>query len=244
MSDEQECKCEAGAPKWVVTFGDMMSLLLCFFILMLSFSTTDVVKYRKLVGSLKDAFGVAETTPTAQIPSSEMIISQGVQFQPTMAVLFSIRSKARNMSKAKAQIEAEAGADWVRIKVEGDALFLPGSSEINPEAYPILNDIGDLINEFPGTVQIEGHTDSDLSTQASYLSHYQLAANRAIAVMDYMVRTKNADRQRLVPVSYGDAKPRETNDLEEGKARNRRVEFLFNGSSRLHVPGETLQPPP
>lgn len=242
MVEENECKCEAGAPKWVVTFGDMMSLLLCFFILMLSFSTTDVVKYRKLVGSLEDAFGIAETTPTAQIPSSETIISQGVQFQPTMTVLFSIRSKARNLSRAKAPIEAEAGADWVRIKVEGDALFLPGSSEILPAAEPLLQEIGEVINSYPGEVFIEGHTDPDLGDQLSYLNHYRLSGERAIAVMDFMVRKKNADRLRLTPVAYGDSRPRETNDLPEGKARNRRVEFLFMGSSRSKVPGEILQP--
>ncbi|MCX8050165.1 MAG: MotB family protein [Methylohalobius sp.] len=59
MAEETECpKCKPGAPMWVVTFGDMMSLLLCFFVLLLSFATMDIIKFRQMAASLKNAFGV------------------------------------------------------------------------------------------------------------------------------------------------------------------------------------------
>jgi len=243
MADEpqrkEECKCEPGAPKWVVTFGDMMSLLLCFFVLLLSFSTTDIVKYRKMVGSIKDAFGVAETSPSHMMPSGDRIVQQQIELPRTFAALVAMRAKASRLVKSSSEIEMESGADWVRIKVDGDALFDSGEFDVKPEAGPLLDQIGDLINEFDGTVMIEGHTDNQTPgttrfDQTSYLGNYELGALRAIAVLGYLMSQKQVDRNKLVPVAYGEVKPRETNDLAEGRAKNRRVEFEFRASSRAN----------
>ena len=65
---EEAPPCEEGAPGWVVTFGDMMSLLLTFFILLLSFATMEKIKYKILAGSIQTAFGVQEVTPTFTRP--------------------------------------------------------------------------------------------------------------------------------------------------------------------------------
>nr|WP_279382572.1 OmpA family protein [Acanthopleuribacter pedis] len=134
----------------------------------------------------------------------------------------------------------EAGADWVRIKVDGDALFESGEYRVREGAGVILDEIGDLANEFDGTIIIEGHTDTDgpansrFNEADDYLGNYELGALRAVSVLDYLVRQKNVDRQKLVPLSHGGARPRETNDLTEGKARNRRVEFEFRAGAEAH----------
>ncbi len=247
---QEECKCEPGAPKWVVTFGDMMSLLLCFFVLLLSFSTTDIIKYRKVVGSLKDAFGIAETTPSHMMPSGEKIIPQQIELPKTFAALVSVRAKASRLVKSDSQVEMESGADWVRIKVDGDALFDSGSFTIKQGAGPLLDQIGDLINDFEGTVMIEGHTDNDTPQdtrfdQVSYLGNYELGAMRSIAVLGYLMSQKQVAKDKLVPVTFGEMKPRETNDLTAGKAKNRRVEFEFRADSRDDndgLNGEIIRP--
>ena len=68
--------CEEGAPGWVVTFGDMMSLLLTFFILLLSFATMEKIKYKVLAGSIQTAFGVQEVTPTFTRPQARKVIAK------------------------------------------------------------------------------------------------------------------------------------------------------------------------
>lgn len=241
MSDEaapaEECKCEAGAPKWVVTFGDMMSLLLCFFVLLLSFSTTDVVKYREMAGSMKEAFGIMASIPDTQIPAGQTIVAQHIQLPPAMTALVTVRATAMRMDDSSSDVEMEAGADWVRIKVDGDTLFESGEYRVREGAGAILDDIGDLANEFDGTIIIEGHTDTDgpndsrFRDDEGYLGNYELGALRAVSVLDYLVRQKNVDRQKLVPLSHGDARPRETNEIAQGKARNRRVEFEFRAGA-------------
>lgn len=64
----EECECEEGAPAWVVTFGDLMSLLLTFFVLLLSFSRMDSERFKELAGSLKEAFGVQRIVPAFDLP--------------------------------------------------------------------------------------------------------------------------------------------------------------------------------
>ena len=248
--EEPDCNCEAGAPKWVVTFGDMMSLLLCFFVLLLSFSTTDIVKYREMQGSMKEAFGVAQTDPEFSIPAGDIIIAPYITLPKTFAALVTVRAKAMNLAKSSSKLEMESGADWVRLKVDGDALFASGGFEIKPEAAAVLEDIGELINDFDGVVFVEGHTDGDPPTTTrfeagSYLGNYELGALRSIAVLGYFVGTRSVDKNKLIPVTFGETKPRETNEYEEGKRQNRRVEFEFRSTSKADISeldGEVISP--
>lgn len=77
MSDEAECpKCKAGAPAWVMTFADLMSLLMCFFVLLLSFATMDVIRFRQMAASLKNAFGVQKEIVAYEIVKGTSVIAQ------------------------------------------------------------------------------------------------------------------------------------------------------------------------
>lgn len=78
MSDEEEtpCECPPGLPAWMATFADLMSLLMCFFVLLLSFSEMDVLKFKRLAGSMRDAFGVQNQVNVNDIPKGTSIIAQ------------------------------------------------------------------------------------------------------------------------------------------------------------------------
>ncbi len=255
MSDDaaaapaEECKCEKGAPKWVVTFGDMMSLLLTFFVLLLSFSTTDIVKYKKMVGSVKEAFGVATVSPTDTVPRGKRVITKQITLPNVFATLVTVRAKATRASKSSSELEMENGADWVRLKLDGDTVFDRGSWTIKPEAADVLAEIATLVREFEGVVAVEGHTDGTGPSQSvfedgSYLGAYELGMMRAISVTSYLTDVLNVPPRKLAPTSWGDTRPRETNDLEEGRRRNRRVEFEFrtaDGDAVRESGGEVIR---
>lgn len=81
MSDAvEECECPAGIPAWMATFADLMSLLMCFFVLLLSFSEMDVLKYKQLAGSMRNAFGVQNQINVKDIPKGTSVIAQ--EFSP------------------------------------------------------------------------------------------------------------------------------------------------------------------
>ncbi len=81
MDDEQPCKCPAGIPAWVLTFADLMSLLMCFFVLLLSFAEMDVQKFKQIAGSLKVAFGVQRDIKAVEIPKGVNIVAK--EFSPS-----------------------------------------------------------------------------------------------------------------------------------------------------------------
>lgn len=80
MEEEQKCKCPAGIPAWVLTFADLMSLLMCFFVLLLSFAEMDVQKFKQIAGSLKVAFGVQRDIKAVEIPKGVNIVAK--EFSP------------------------------------------------------------------------------------------------------------------------------------------------------------------
>ena len=244
MSDqpEEECKCEKGAPKWVVTFGDMMSLLLTFFVLLLSFSTTKVAKYKKMAGSIKEAFGVAKTSPDHTTPAGEQIIIQQIELPRTMAQMATVRAKAARHSRKQPEVDMKSGADWFRIQIDGDALFETGKFDVKPEAAAILQGIATLLNDFDGVVKVEGHSDTDRTGDTRFEAgsvegNYELAGLRAIMVMDYFFKNHNVDRNKMVPVTLGESKPRADNLSAAGKSRNRRVEFEFVAGAKSEIQG-------
>lgn len=78
--EEHECDCPVGLPPWLATFADLMTLLMCFFILMLSFSEMDAIKFRRLAGSMAEAFGIQNQLNVADVPKGTSIIAQ--EFSP------------------------------------------------------------------------------------------------------------------------------------------------------------------
>lgn len=98
---EEECpKCPAGLPPWLATFADLMSLLMCFFVLLLSFATIDAVKFKKMAESMKDAFGVQREIPAAEIVMGVSVIKR--EFSPTIAeesVVEQVKQQTTDTSK-------------------------------------------------------------------------------------------------------------------------------------------------
>ncbi len=75
MSDEaEECECPEGIPAWVMTFADLMSLLMCFFVLLLSFSEMDVIKFKRLAGEMRNAYGVQNLQRADSVPMGTSVI--------------------------------------------------------------------------------------------------------------------------------------------------------------------------
>ncbi|MGB0695625.1 MAG: OmpA family protein [Rhodospirillaceae bacterium] len=98
----EKCKCPAGAPLWLVTFADLMSLLLTFFILMLSFAELDIVKWRQLAGAMSEAFGVAEEDRLAG-----MVELEGVQGRKSLSDLDPTRQSSLQPEQLRPVVEAE-----------------------------------------------------------------------------------------------------------------------------------------
>ncbi len=223
----KKCECPKGAPLWMVTFGDLMSLLLCFFVLLLSFSTMDPAMFKEVSGSLRNAFGVQKSEITYEIPKGIDIVSR--DFNPVFSIdiiLEKIKSAVK-LELIKGEIEIEALKDRVILRFNDDMTFTPGSAELLPDALPKLDKIRKIIEEVPGEVLVAGHTDAIPIHTDKYPSNWHLSAARAASVVNYFLKEHSIAMGRLAAVGYGASRPRAPNTTLDGRKKNRRVEVIF-----------------
>jgi len=215
---------------WMATFADMMTLLLCFFILLLSFATMDVQKFRDAMGSIQEALGVQFEHDGA----FEAIASSPLQqdTEEGNGAIGEDRALLDELTAAIAeeglddQIGAEIDGRGVVVRIDGQVLYPLGNAELKPEANPILTRIAALVRGTSHRVMIEGHTDDIPIRTARYPSNWELSTARAIAAMRFMVN-ENVPAERVGVAGYADLRPLEPNESEAQRAANRRVEFVF-----------------
>jgi len=244
MAAEEQVKKEeqAGAPQWMCTFADLMSLLLCFFVLLLSFSTMDVVKYKKAAGSLKDAFGVQKNQVNHSTMGQQML-SQEFQAVP-LDVQVMLQDSIRREVEAGI-IEVEHSPAGITLRVKGEVTFDFGSMQIKPQFKQILDQLSSVVANTDMHFEVGGHTDDvPVREGGPFTSNFDLSARRAVAVVEYWRTKKHIDSVKLSAVGYGDGEPLADNKTEAGRARNRRVEFrirplhsnmVFNGIEKIIV---------
>lgn len=240
MAEEQECvcdececeECEEGLPEWLATFADMATLLMTFFVLMLSFSNTDVQKFKEMLGSVKDAFGTVTENPGDFAERSSTPVSIRLSEKESgMIDMLEMGDKVKQAIEDHGlEKEAEVTADenGVTLKVTGKLMFDVGSASIKEEFKSFLDTIAKIIKENSYPVAIEGHTDNiPMSSSPIYPSNWELSSARATAVLRYFVEKKGISAKRLMAIGYADTRPLVPNTTPENRAKNRRVEFHF-----------------
>jgi len=262
MADEPASppeECEEGAPEWVVTFGDMMSLLLCFFILLLSFSETDAAKYKEVAGSLEKAFGVQKIEKFMNRPlgvgmkmvprdfDQAFIERTGQPGKATMDPSDESSGEGNNESKelkklkkslesleGKGVLELTEEADFLIIRLIGQATFASGRASIEKSVIPDLLTIGDTIRKSKLEVIVAGHTDDiPLKPGALYESNLVLSAARAATIVQFFIDNKFISAKYIATMGYGEYHPIVKNDTEENRQKNRRVDIRLNRVKKI-----------
>ncbi len=242
-SEAEDHVCEEGAPAWLATMGDLMSLLLVFFVLMLSFANTDRQLFLEAMGSIQNALGMIEENPGHfRIQSTSMIEWSEKKSTPFLDIMKMEQSNAapsmdqkimqevqqaiseNNLSRI---VEAESSERGVIVRVKGGALFKPGSDTLLPISFVFLDEIIRITEEFPYELSIEGHTDDAPIHTPRFPTNWHLAAARSIAVLRYMIDAGDIDPSRIAAAGYGSTRPLVPNDSPENRAVNRRVEFVY-----------------
>lgn len=219
-----------GGAAWMATFADMMTLLLCFFILLLSFATMDIVKFREAMGSVQEALGV-QFRHDGQFEAVASSPLQLDEFEESGAVgedraLLEELQAAISEEGLDNEIGAEIDGRGVVVRINGRVLYRQGNAALRPESDPILRRIADLVKGTTHRVMIEGHTDDVPISTRQYPSNWELSTARAISGMRYLVE-HGVEAERVGVAGYADLRPLAPNESAEQRAMNRRVEFVF-----------------
>jgi len=237
VSKKCKCECPECMPEWLATFGDLMSLLLCFFVLLLSMSTMDAKKVKEAIGSLAGALSVLEGGTQTEV-SRERIqkatpiekneeTAEAVNRLSQSIVEFKQFSKGGKGNSITLQ-EAEEG---FFIRLPADITFAPGSARItNNDTLLFLKRIALIIKEYlPKNIeiQVKGFTDNIPPPPTSpYADNWELSAARALSVLKILIKD-GVNPKQLSAAAYGEYHPIASNDTPEGRAKNRRVEIWF-----------------
>ncbi len=235
-ADEESCDCEEGAPAWMATFSDMATLLLTFFVLLLSFAELNVKEFREMLGSIREAFGVQfvtrgpveamNTTPVElnDVPASPLVpISD-----PASKTLREVKAWIREHDLQE-DVEVELTERGILVRVRDRVLFDTGSSSLGPDAEPVLRRIAELAKELGTPVAVEGHTDDRPIRTSRFPSNWELSTGRAASVVRWFIEEAGLPPERLRAAGFADTRPVVPNDSSEQRSRNRRVEFVFEG---------------
>ncbi|HPC35767.1 MAG TPA: flagellar motor protein MotB [Candidatus Marinimicrobia bacterium] len=203
---------------WLVTYSDMMSLLLTFFILLFSISSIDPVKLEQIGNSVEKALGGAKPKATQHFSIKEI-------YDKVVDVV--------EQEQLKGVIEVETSVRGVSIKIPTEISFASGKADLNPGIFPILNKLAPMIAQSNFPIAIEGHTDNVPIKSEVFPSNWELSSARSTQVVRYFIGLGlPADRFRAI--GYADTRPRasgktieEANQTEEQRAQNRRVEIIF-----------------
>lgn len=234
-NDVQDCPpCVKGAPMWMCTFGDLMSLLLCFFVLLLSFSEIDRQKYKVVAGSMEKAFGMQRQKNVSESPRHGLKMIAKDFDQEAIATRvkeFIGRELEENFNelygKIEDDIEIEADKDQVLIRMMGESTFDSGKAEIKPELKPLILRIGQILaKETAGDIIIAGHTDDVPVRGGPFQSNLKLSIARAATVAEFLLDQTAIDPKRLSTMGFGEYRPIASNDSERGRRKNRRVEII------------------
>jgi len=222
---------DEGAPAWMVTFADLMTLLLTFFVLLLSMSTLDNQKVKLALGSLRGALGVLEgggqpregRKELSQVPR----LAQGeMELMTTIERI--VETERNRVSNDMIQIGHKD--ERVFMALDDTMLFAPGSTDILPTAYPFLDDLAAAMVDSSATAEFIGH--ADISAPSGYYrNNWEVAAARGLAVLLYIEKAGPIPGHRLKSSSKGEFSPRYANDSPAGRAGNRRVEIVFTVTS-------------
>ena len=222
---KQECP-PPGAPAWVVTYGDMMSLLLTFFVLIVSFSSIEQVKFKAAISSIQDGLGIWPDN-SGILTSIQLFQNQTQQAREAQEIVEEL-AEYLEQNDLTDLVEVYNTPAGVRLIISDPVLFESGGAIIKPDFARVLRGLSGVIGkrEF-SDIKVEGHTDNVPIKTDDYPSNWELSADRALNVVKYMAFEAGMDPAKLSAVGYGEYRPRASNDTPEGRGQNRRVEIFL-----------------
>ncbi|MBI5478924.1 MAG: OmpA family protein [Deltaproteobacteria bacterium] len=208
---------------WLITYSDMVTLLLSFFLLMFSFTLLGEQRQEELVRSLN-------------------VVAEGGQAKPEPAA--DLEARARQIAAQLRGREAawvETSEAEVTVGLPSSVTFALGDAALQPQAREDLTKVARILAGMPNLVRIEGHTDDLPIRSAAFPSNWHLSSARAQSVLRLFLE-HGLDPRRLQVVGYADTRPRRPNDSEEGRRANRRIEIkLPRGGGAVPPPAAASQ---
>ncbi|WP_019535767.1 flagellar motor protein MotB [Paenibacillus ginsengihumi] len=233
---------------WLIPYADLLTLLLALFIILFASSQVDSKKFDQIMKSLNAAFTggtsffeIFKSTPIEMEQpdfgqtemdrvSSQLAVEadQQAAWEKEMQDLSELKAQIDlyiQENQLSTQLETELNRNMLVLRIRDHALFESGSATVKSDSRQLAQAIGNMLSEYPEyPVEVAGHTDNVPIRNSTFPSNWDLSSSRALNFMKIMMQNENLDPARFRTIGYGEYKPIDSNDTEEGRSRNRRVE--------------------
>lgn len=252
--------------RWLVSYADFITLLFALFVVLYGISSVDALKLQKMANSVQFAFsfhgkGGSDPVPLFPGPSQKSLSVTGPvlqdpsgdnadqdELQIIEAKLSGALRKSSENLKGLTLAGGGTGGDLFQTKLDhrglvislaAKYLFLPGQSEVRPELLPVIDTIALSLRSINRFVRVEGHTDNLPAAKEQHSSNWELSVSRATFIVRYMIQQWEFPPFMLCSAGYAEFRPVASNETEEGRASNRRVDIVV-----LSHKENRLEPPP
>ncbi len=226
---------------WEIVYSGFVLIMLCFFIMLSSFSSMEEAKIMRFVKSFVSAVGILpgglkfDSGSTLLPGSADMVESKNA-----LAQIFSELEVLSEDLKRENDIAVAYTPEGLVMRLSDRALFDVGVADISPPAIPLLKKVGDIIGRTSFDIRIEGHTDDLPIKTVRFPSNWELSTARAVNVLRYFIEIGGISTNRLSAIGCGEFQPLVPNDRNEHRSQNRRVEIIFLNSEKNSNPVEGM----
>jgi chemotaxis protein MotB len=222
--------------RWLITYADLITLLLAFFIMMYTFSKQDAQRYEEVSRYLKAIFSGGEgLLKTSKNGSGKNIVSPLPQGEASGQIKRELEDQVAAMAEvndAEHKISVFRDERGIVIRIMDRAFFDEGKAELKETARASLRKIAPIIKKSDRHLRVEGHTDNVPINTAEFKSNWELSVRRATEVVRHLIEEYDFPPERISASGYAEYRPVAPNDTAESRAMNRRIELILLDASK------------
>lgn len=231
----------ANHERWLLTYSDLITLLMIFFVVMYASSNIDTNKYKQISDSFRIALGsgsspsgnnviTSDTSGNLDAVANMNMAAQKIKAAEETSKLNDVKKKVDNFVKQngmEGNVSTNIEDRGLVISLKDTVIFDNAKADIKPEIKPRLIELGKFLNQIDNFVRVEGHTDSVAMHSYQFDSNWELSSARATNVIKMLITQSGVIPKRLSAVGYGEFRPVADNKTELGRSRNRRVDIII-----------------
>jgi chemotaxis protein MotB len=210
------------ADRWLLTYADLITLLLGLFVILYAVSKIDGEKYNKMINALGGVFG---KEPVGVFQGAKVIV------EPELSSLEAEREQIERKIEAAIPVDGTVSISQnergVTVHIMDELLFSSGSAVLKPGALTLLEDLSGVLRQIPHDIRVEGHTDNVPIQTPVFPSNWHLSVARAVNAAHFMVQRCNIAPERVSVVGYSEYRPLLPNISDDNRAKNRRVDIVI-----------------
>jgi chemotaxis protein MotB len=215
-----------GQERWLLTYSDLITLLLGLFVILYAMSKIDTKKYSQWVAAFGGVFGSSQVDMKQGIGDKGLVEGLNEQIRVKQMLKESLELNGTNDA-----ISISIDERGVTIHIQEELLFASGQADLKRTSLVMLDSLAHVFQRLPNDIRIEGHTDNIPIKTVRFPTNWHLSVTRAMSTGYYLIGNHNMNPDKIAVVGYGERRPLASNDTEEGRGLNRRVDIVIQMSA-------------